>query len=580
MTKPAINQLGAIGLMLDGDPTMLPDQAFTDALNVRFNGREIESCQGNYKAGYYTAKADTSHLGGVVPWLMQPVIFDAFSNGYRLLFTLGFNSPSDASPAGGVAVYQQSMGTPDYKLMASFPTYSASGQWFSYRGQINNCVFFGMAGQSPMGKAYNWTGFDTLPGWGEQTGGDQVVVIRRWSCKKIISFDNRMLMLNTVEESAGGVDVPYPNRVRWSGFAQENAFPINWDDTALNRKPEEAAPAVIDGFAGWQDMATQTQIVDACENGGTLYVYTERETFSLTPSGNDQSPFITKTVYSDLGCLDLGCSANCHGYNYVFTGSDVVRHDAVSWKSIADGAVRDFISDMANDAGLGKVRMIGYPELSEVWLMIPGEQQAAGDYAKSIALTYNYVKGVWSKRTLPHIHDAAFVPIAPESTELPAQWDNIATVWDAETAAWGGGTNKIAQGVLVGLGGDLNNDVYVLNGGDKEWRWTYANGVYSMQQFPLQAYIERRGLSFSVGNRNMVAEVYLNGKGTNDVTLSVGCADNPDGGYQWESQTMNLTSQRRSTWRAEGEAHAYRLEVSGSGAIPVGISFTVRSTGR
>ncbi|MEG2040460.1 MAG: hypothetical protein RR068_05040, partial [Hafnia sp.] len=570
-----IQQLGMVGLMLDGDPTMLPDQAFTDALNVRFNGREIEPYNGNYLEPYYTETA--AGLQWILPtWKIQPAIFDGFSNGGRLLFYLAWVQLDDAGNMGAAA-YCQNMDTPTLANVGVFADWT-NDPWVVYKGQINNCVYFGRVAQPPMGKAYDWTGFDSLPGWGEQTGGDQVVVTRRWTCKKLVAFDNRLLMLNTVEESAGGVDVPLPNRVRWSGFAQENAFPINWDDTAANRTPEDFAAAVIDGYAGWQDITTTSQIIDACENGGTLYVYTERETFSLTPSGNDQSPFITKTIYSDLGCLDLDCVVNCHGYNYVFTGSDVVRHDAVSWKSIADGYVRDFISDAANHAGVGKIRMVGYPELSEIWVMMPGDQQESGDYAKSIALAYNYVKNTWSKKTLPYIFDAEFVPTAPDSSALPVLWDSNQTEWDNETAVWGSGTAKVAQGILVGS--CVSGGVYVLNSGDKESRAVYINGAYVMQQQSLQAYVERRGLDFNTGYRSMITETYLNGKGTNDVTIYVGRADNPDAGYTWDSQTMNLTGQRRATWRAEGESHGYRLEISGQGSIPVGITFKTVSTGQ
>lgn len=78
----------------------------------------------------------------------------------------------------------------------------------------------------------------------------------------------------------------------------------------------------------------------------------------------------------------------------------------------------------------------------------------------------------------------------------------------------------------------------------------------------------------------MIAEAYLNGKGVNDITLSIAYADNPDSGYVWDSQTFSLVNQRRTTWRAEGESHGYRLEVAGQGSIPVGINFTIRKTGR
>lgn len=576
MTKTIINQLGSVGLMIDGDPTMLPDAAFTDAINVRFNGREIAPCLGNAPASYYTTAPDGT-VNQEPLYRLQSVIFDGFSNGSSLLFALGHHvtTSEDATTSEDVAIYQQNMGEPSFAplTVTNFP---AGEVWPLYKGQINNCPFFGRDGYAPLGKQYDWTGFDIFPSWGEQTGGDQVVVERRWTCKNMVSFDNRLLALNTVEESTGGVDVPYPNRVRWSGFAQENALPINWDDTAANRTPEDFAAAVIDGYAGWQDLSSGAQIIDACENGGTLYIYTERETFSLTPSGNDQAPFVTKLVYSDLGCLDIGCCVNAHGYNYVFTGNDIVRHDSVSWKSIADGCCRDWLSAYVDDHAPGKVRMTNFPELSEIWVMCGGTDQAAGDYAKTFALTYNYVKNTWSKKTLPYIYDTCFLPLPP--TTLSKTWDDNTTSWDEETAAWDDAVDKVSQGTMVGS--CAAGTLYYLNWGETEYRHVYKNSVWAMQQRPLQCYVERRGLEFNVGYRSMITETYLNGKGTNPITISLARADNPDAGYTWDTQTANLYQQRRNTWRTEGEAHGYRFEISGQGSIPVGINFTIKGTGR
>ncbi|ASG63928.1 hypothetical protein CEW81_18240 [Kluyvera genomosp. 3] len=78
----------------------------------------------------------------------------------------------------------------------------------------------------------------------------------------------------------------------------------------------------------------------------------------------------------------------------------------------------------------------------------------------------------------------------------------------------------------------------------------------------------------------MISELYLNGKGSNDITIKVGRADNPDSGYTWDTQTANLAYDRLSTWCAEGGVHAYRLEIAGQGDVPVGVKFKTVSTGR
>lgn len=573
MTKPAISQLGAVGLMLDGDPAMLPDNAFTDALNVRFNGREIAPYYGNQLAEFYTTTIDGTYRP-LVWYAMQSVMFDGFSSGSRLLFGIGATTIEDAT---GMQIWQQTLDKTNLTaLEATGVDTWEDARWSVYKGQINNCPFFGIQTAAPVGKQYDWTGFDVLTGWGEQTGGDQVVVTRRWTCKKMVAFDNRLLMLNTQEENSGGEDVPYPTRVRWSGFAQENAFPINWDDTAANRTPEDYAAAVIDGFAGWQDLSSASQIIDACENGGTLYVYTERETYTMTPSGNDQAPFVTRVLYSDLGCIDIDCVVNAHGYNYVFNGSDIVRHDATSWVSVADEYVRDWLADYVKDHMTGQCRLINFPELSEIWVMLYGTDQLEGEYAKTIALTYNYLKKTWSKKTLPFINDAAFCQMPPDEESII--WDGNATEWNQEKAAWGGADIRTAQGTLIGC--SHAGGVYLLNSSFTEARHTLIGRFWRMRVTDLQCYAERRGMEFNPGFRSMIAETVLNGKGTEDLTIKTGRADWPDSGYTWTAQVCNLATQRRNTWRTEGGVHGYRLEFSGTGSIPVAITFTVRATGR
>lgn len=570
MTKPAISQLGAVGLMLDGDPSMLPDNAFTDALNVRFNGREIAPYFGNQIAPFYTTDFEGVHSLPVW-YAMQSIMFDGFSSGSRLLFAVG-----PIPGAAGMQIWQQTLEKAGLVVLESVGLESwEDDRWSVYKGQINNCPFFGMQSAAPVGKQYNWTGFDELPGWGEQTGGDQVVVNRRWTCKKMVSFDNRLIMLNTKEESQGGEDVPYPTRARWSGFAQENAFPINWDDTAANRTPEDFAAAVIDGYAGWQDFSSASQLVDACENGGTLYVYTERETYTMTPTGNDLAPFKTILLYSDLGCIDINCVVNAHGYNYVFNGSDIVRHDSVSWVSVADERVRDWLADYVKDHYAGQCRLINFPELSEIWVMIYGTDQIEGEYAKTVALTYNYLKKTWSKKTLPFINDAEFCQMPPESQYI--SWDENDTEWDKEENTWDGADMRTAQGTLIGCchaGG-----VYLLNSGYTEARHTFRRGQWRMLPRKLDCYAERRGMEFGYGERYMITESLLNGRGTQDLTIKLGRADWPNSGYTWETQTCNLTTQRRNTWRAEGGVHGYRLEFKGNGSIPVAVTFKVEATG-
>ncbi|MGB7801022.1 hypothetical protein [Buttiauxella sp.] len=561
MPKLAISGLGKVGLMYDADPADMPINAVTDALNVRFAGREVEQGLGSQYEPYYTWMIEG--MAEVCPmYLAQPIIYDGFSDGARLVFFLG-----ESWEPGAMAIYSQNMSIPDFTGLTTIPDWPSSSRWSAYKGQINNCPFFGAQGFQPYGKQYDWEGVSTLPGWGEQTGGDQIVVTRRWSCKKLISFGNRLIMMNTSEESSGGVDLPYPTRLRWSGFTQQNAFPINWDDTALNRTPEEAAAAVIDGYAGWMDLASDTQLIDACNNGGTLFVYSERETFSVTPSGNANSPFVTKQVYSDCGVLDLGCVVNAKGYNYVFTGSDFVRHDSVRWESVAEGVCRDWLNEVVSTPRPGAVRLVNYPELNEIWVMTKGDDQEADDCAKTQCLTFNYITNTWSRKSLPYINEAVFAPIAPDSSVAGSTWDSMPGAWDDAGQEWGGAGLHIAQGTMIGL--CAAGGVYYLNTGDVEYRHVYSAGAWSMQSQPLQCFIERRGLDLGDGVRSLVTRTEMSGTGSGRIELAMAGAETEGAGYSWDKQGIeSLATQRRLTWLVDGNIHGYRLGFNGFGSIP------------
>lgn len=587
MEKETISKLGAVGLMIDGDDTAKPLNAFTDALNVKFNGREIAPYYGNQPEPFYTSGL-VDNTGNPQAWdamkayLMQSVMFDGFSNGAEMLFCIGVCQICGigASVITGVNL---STGTPVHMDVAATAwNPDTTLPWTYYKEAINNCAIFGQLGQIPIGKAYNWTGFDRLTGWGEQTSGNDGttsdIETRRWSCKKMISFDNRLLALNTVEESAGGVDVPYPSRVRWSGFAQENAFPINWDDTAANRMPEDFAAVVIDGYAGWQDLSSNTQIVDACANGNTLYVYTERETYSMTPSGNDEKPFIVDIVHSDLGVLDINCVVNARGYNYVFTGSDVMRHDSVSYQSIADDYVRDYLAELVQEHKQGMVRMLTYPDLGEIWIMLYGTDQDSDDFGKTTALTYDLNRHTWSKKTLPHIYDVEFLPMPPET--IGQTWDGETLVWDSNQSPWNVSVDKVSQGQLCGS--CVQGGIYYLNTSQQEWRSVYSSDtkVWTMQQRDIQRYVERRGLLLGEQDRRaLVTGMYIQGAGTGNLSVTVASVDHYDSSYKWESQTIDLTTQRRPTFKQDGMLFGYRLETIGSGQIPSGVIITYKNTG-
>ena len=61
------------------------------------------------------------------------------------------------------------------------------------------------------------------------------------------------------------------------------------------------------------------------------------------------------------------------------------------------------------------------------------------------------------------------------------------------------------------------NIYYYLDKGYTEWQHDYVNGEWSMQNTPINRYVECRSLHFGAGDRCMVAEACINGRDVNAV---------------------------------------------------------------
>lgn len=103
----------------------------------------------------------------------------------------------------------------------------------------------------------------------------------------ILGFKDRLVVLNTIESSAG-TDANYYNRVRFS----QNGNPLQadaWDD-------------VTPGKGGYIDAPIEQQIVSAERLRDRLIVYFERSTWELVYTGNESAPFKWQQLNDELGC--------------------------------------------------------------------------------------------------------------------------------------------------------------------------------------------------------------------------------------------------------------------------------------
>jgi len=109
-------------------------------------------------------------------------------------------------------------------------------------------------------------------------------------CRLIVSFQNRLLFLNTIEQPAGGAPAAntITNRCRYSRIGS----PI-----AANSWRED-----LDGEGSFIDAPTREAIVSCAKIKNRLIVFFERSTYELVYTGNQVYPFRWQEINSTLGC--------------------------------------------------------------------------------------------------------------------------------------------------------------------------------------------------------------------------------------------------------------------------------------
>lgn len=307
----------------------------------------------------------------------------------------------------------------------------ADNDFFSgvnYRGITADEIYFFVVNNNPTdGIRYldtanaNWTSFS--PPY--NSGGDEVL-----TAKIIVSFKNRLLLLNVVEEVSGS-PIRYGNRCRFSAVGNPLAA-----DAWLQ-------PAGTYGKGGWVDIPTKQDIITAQIIKDRLIVYCEFSTYELVYTGNQNLPFVWQQINNELGSqssfsvipfdkqiLAIG-TTGVHSCN----GANVERIDEDIPNTV-------FQIQAAND-GLNRVYGIRdyYGELA-YWTM---PYIAARTYPNKV-LVYNYKAGSWS------LNDDSITCFGYYNIPDTFMWeDMVETTWDDAEFAWNSAAlNARFQTIIAG----------------------------------------------------------------------------------------------------------------------------------
>jgi hypothetical protein len=185
----------------------------------------------------------------------------------------------------------------------------------------------------------------------------------------------------------------YPYRLEWSDAAEPGALPTSYAAAATND-------------AGEQDLTGIGALVDGASLGDVFIVYGEMGRFAVRYTGSSEV-FSFQRLPGKDGLLNRGCVVETPKGHVFLTNGDIRIHAGGESVSLADGVVRDWLTQNMDSTFASRSFVCLNPQKTEVWVCFPSTNATACD----TVLAWNWdawdwqnqAKDGWSKFTAPNL---------------------------------------------------------------------------------------------------------------------------------------------------------------------------------
>ena len=378
-----IQQTGAIGVNRDLSAHELPNNAWTDARNVRFLDGLAYQFYGHGEV-YASPAYAPQHL---LPCTVAGARYWIYATAGKVFAV---------TISGGVAVHTD--------ITHLTPRTGVVNQWTSTLLSGIPILNSGDTTHVPMSWNLNL--------------GNKFVDLANWPantyCKSLRAFRNYLVALNVTKAGTN-----YPFMVKWSHPADPGSVPSSWDHTDATKD------------AGETDLAEGTDsIVDGLQLRDAFMIYKEGSCWRMDYTGGAYV-FRFSKVLGTSGALNRNCIVEVDGFHVVLTGSDVLVHDGQSAVSVLDKQTRRYLFQNIDVDGTGRCFVFKNPFFNEVFICYP----SIGSTSCDMAMVWNYVDKTVSFREIPNLHHAGFGPV---DNGLQGLWSQDSAPWDSDLSLWGG----------------------------------------------------------------------------------------------------------------------------------------------
>lgn len=391
MPRLLVDNVGQVGLVLDLSPRKLPDGAWSDGENVRFDGFVAKkvlgsrAVQGSLSASAYSLFAYTSFDGGK---------FFAYA-GLTRVFGVNNNVHYDltrVSASSTVVPYN----TDETQLWTG--------------GVLGGLLFMNNGADVPQVQRTPTAScrLSDLPNW-------PTTITTR--CSSLRSFRNFLIAMDVTKGSQR-----FRQMVKWSASADPLTVPGTWDEGDPTNDAGENSLSETNG-----------DVVDGLSLRDVFIIYKDDSIYGMQYIGG-QFIFRFYQIFKNVGLITKRCVAAYEQYHcFVGNDFDVYVHDGNAIRSIAQDRVRDFIRANVDGTNYQHMFVLPNPTSTEIWIFLP---VGGTDYSSKI-LMWNWRKDSWGVRDASNISGGAVGGI--ESSDYLTTWAELAadgTTWDSWGVSW------------------------------------------------------------------------------------------------------------------------------------------------
>lgn len=197
------------------------------------------------------------------------------------------------------------------------------------------------------------------------------------SAKIVKRFENRLFLLNTVEDEGVTNNVAHSNRIRWSAAGD-----------ALNADAWYQPPG-RQNRGSFADLSKGERITACEELNGRLVVFTENHIYEIIPTGNANSPFDIQEVSGSVGTFTSSVVQVNNSIIFVspygihmYDGKNTIRIDDDLSNAFDNGIISFYNSSIWHHKTFNTVYISYSP--------------AFGNEVQTAMLAYNYKNNTWS----------------------------------------------------------------------------------------------------------------------------------------------------------------------------------------